>query len=241
MSEATKSIENGGRSALRRTTRNTGSASTQSTSNSLANAGTTAPDSGDRRFEDPAGDRPSAVGQSGDSGFVGRVRERASAQFTTQKDRATDGLGTIAEAVRKTTQELRRDKHDTAAEYVERAADGLERVSRHLKGKDLGELFRDATNFARRRPVMFVGSAFALGLVTARFLKSSPSGASSTTPAWQRMGAIAEGSAGNRSVGSTTGQAPASPSSAASLSVTPADTRSDLSMHHGADPDTERV
>jgi hypothetical protein len=42
-----------------------------------------------------------------------------------------------------------------------------------LRNKDVGELFQDAQRLARRQPVAFVGAAFVLGLVGARFLKSS--------------------------------------------------------------------
>jgi hypothetical protein len=49
----------------------------------------------------------------------------------------------------------------------------MERFTNRLKETDVGELFDDAQQFARRNPAMFIGSAFALGLVAARFLKSS--------------------------------------------------------------------
>jgi hypothetical protein len=116
----------------------------------------------------------SARGQEGDSGFMDRMRERAGQQLTNQKNRATDGIGTIADAVRNTTQELRQHQHETLAEYVTSAADQLDRLSSRLKDKDIGDLLRDAQNLARRQPVLFIGSAFALGLLGARFLKSSP-------------------------------------------------------------------
>ena len=109
-----------------------------------------------------------------DHGIIDRVRDRAGAQLSNQKDLATDGLSVIARAVRTTTQELRDHKHETMAEYVERAADQLDRMSSGLKSKDIGELFRDAQTFARRQPAVFVGSAFAIGLLGARFFKSSP-------------------------------------------------------------------
>ena len=106
-------------------------------------------------------------------GIVERVRERASAQLTTQKDRATDGLGSVAQAVRQTTSGLRDQQHDTVAGYVEQAADQLERFSNRLKDKDINELVRDAQDLARRQPALFIGSAFAVGLIGARFFKSS--------------------------------------------------------------------
>jgi hypothetical protein len=153
---------------------------------SVAEQTAAAAGSGDRSRVEPATQGAGERGSGTDSGIVERVRERAGAQLATQKDLATDGIGTIARAVRKTTQDLRDQRHETLAEYVERAADQLERLSSGLKNRDVGDLFRDAQNLARRQPVMFVGSAFALGLIGARFLKSSsPEGG--RQPAWQRL------------------------------------------------------
>jgi hypothetical protein len=125
--------------------------------------------------------------QNSDAGWMDRVRQGAREQLTDQKNRATDGIGTIAHAVRDTTKELREHQHETIAEYVTSAADQLERLAGRLKNKDAGELLRDAQNLARRQPVMFVGSAFVLGLLGARFLKSSPPHPPSDR-SWQRHG-----------------------------------------------------
>jgi hypothetical protein len=105
--------------------------------------------------------------------IVGRVREQATSQLNTQKNKATDGLGTVAHAVRETTTRLRADNHDTVARYAEQAADQIERFSERLKNKDVGELLNDAQRLARQKPALFVGGAFALGLLGARFMKSS--------------------------------------------------------------------
>ncbi|MGE3178383.1 MAG: hypothetical protein AB7O32_13030 [Vicinamibacterales bacterium] len=106
-------------------------------------------------------------------GIVDRVRERAAAELSSQKDRAFDGLGTVAQAVRQSTQQLRDQQHDTIAAYVEQAADQLDRIARQLREKDLGELMDDAQRLAQSQPAVFIGSAFALGLIGARFIKSS--------------------------------------------------------------------
>jgi hypothetical protein len=107
------------------------------------------------------------------SGIVNRVKESATAQLTNQKDRGTDALGSVAQAVRSSTQRLRNEQHDTIAGYVDKAADQIENWSRRLKEKDIDELLTDVQRLARRQPAVFIGSAFALGLVGARFLKSS--------------------------------------------------------------------
>ena len=110
---------------------------------------------------------------TGGAGIMDRVRQGASTQLSTQKNKATDSIGNVAQAVRQTTQHLREQHHDTIARYVDEAANQLERVSNQLRNKDVGELMRDAQQFARRRPAVFIGSAFAIGLLGARFLKSS--------------------------------------------------------------------
>ena len=101
------------------------------------------------------------------------VKERAAAQLDTQKSRATDGLSAITGAVRQTTAQLRTDHHEGLADYVDRAADQLDRFSTAIREKDVDELLRDARHFARRQPAVFIGGSFAVGLLAARFLKSS--------------------------------------------------------------------
>lgn len=106
-------------------------------------------------------------------GVMNRVKETASAQLSSQKNRATDGLGSIASAVRESSRPLRENKQDVIAEYVEKAADQLEQFSTRLRERDINELVNDAQQFARRRPAMFIGGAFLVGVAAARFLKSS--------------------------------------------------------------------
>lgn len=110
---------------------------------------------------------------AGSGGLMERVRQGATTQLSTQKNKATDGIGSIAQAVRQTTGHLRSQQHDTIARYVDEAANQLQRASDRLRQKDVGELLRDAQHFARRRPAVFIGSAFAVGLLGARFFKSS--------------------------------------------------------------------
>jgi hypothetical protein len=107
------------------------------------------------------------------AGLMDKVRQGATTQLSTQKDRATDGIGTVAHAVRQTTQQLRDQQHETIAYYVEEAANQLEQFSNRLRDKDVAELMREAQQFAKRRPAVFIGSAFAVGLLGARFFKSS--------------------------------------------------------------------
>ena len=115
----------------------------------------------------------STSGQTSTSGVLKTVRDQANAQLNSQKQRATDGIGSVAQAVRETSKGLRDNKQEGVARYVDQAADQLDRLSSTLREKDLGELVNDAQQLARRQPALFIGSAFALGLLGARFLKSS--------------------------------------------------------------------
>jgi hypothetical protein len=124
-------------------------------------------------------------------GVLNMVRDSATSQIASQKDRATDGLGSLARAVRQSTQSLRDNQQDTVARYVEQAADRIEEFSSQLRDRDLGDLMRDADRFARRQPAVFIGAAFVVGVLAARFLKSSRTDADRTqaSAGLQPMGA----------------------------------------------------
>ena len=119
------------------------------------------------------------------SGITRTLKDSAASQITRQKDKATEGLHSLADAIRQTGQSLRERQQTTVAHYVERAADQIESVSTTMRDRDLAALARDAQAFARRQPVVFVAAAFAAGVLAARFLKSS-SPASAHAPSWHQ-------------------------------------------------------
>ena len=120
-------------------------------------------------------ERHSAASQDdkGQGGILHAVKDRATTQLKDQKGRATDVVDVLAHAVRQTTDRLRQERHDTIAQYVDRAAEQLERFSGTIRNKDVGELMRNVRDFARRQPTLFIGGSFVAGLLAARFLKSS--------------------------------------------------------------------
>ena len=113
-------------------------------------------------------------GSGQQKGMVDRVKDQAAAQLAGQKDRATDTLGSVATAIRQSSQPLRDNNQEMLANYVGKAADRLEQFSQQLRERDLNELMDEAKHFARRQPALFVGAAFAAGVLAMRFLKSSP-------------------------------------------------------------------
>jgi F0F1-type ATP synthase membrane subunit b/b' len=102
-----------------------------------------------------------------------QARQQATTQLASQKERATGGLGTVAHAMRETGDHLRDQDQDTIAGYADQAADQIERLADYLRHRNVNELIGDAQDFARRQPALFLTGAFALGVLGARFLKSS--------------------------------------------------------------------
>jgi uncharacterized protein YjbJ (UPF0337 family) len=104
---------------------------------------------------------------------VDQARQQVSSRLAGQKDRAAEGLTSVAQALRQTSQHLREQDQQNVTGYIESAASQVERVSNYLKHNDLGGLIDDVEQFARRQPALFLGGTFVLGLLGARFLKSS--------------------------------------------------------------------
>jgi hypothetical protein len=111
---------------------------------------------------------------------VDTMKQQVSTRFSDQVGHASDSLGTVSDAVRDVSKHLREEHHETLAEFADRAADQVQRVSGYLEGKDLDKIVDDTERYARQQPMLFVGGAFALGLLAARFLKSSSSNARSS-------------------------------------------------------------
>jgi hypothetical protein len=106
-----------------------------------------------------------------------RAQEQAKSTLNSQKTNAAQDLGTVAEVFRETGQQLREREHyamaDTVAQYTEKLADQVDRFSQQLRDKDIDEIIYDVGNMARRQPAIFLGAAFAAGILLARFIKSS--------------------------------------------------------------------
>lgn len=93
--------------------------------------------------------------------------------FTSAKDRAASSLGTVARSLTETSQQVRQRDPEAPAEYVERVGQQLQRASEYLRDTDMDQLVDQTEDFARRQPAVFLGAAFAIGVLGARFIKSS--------------------------------------------------------------------
>lgn len=103
--------------------------------------------------------------------------DKATTKLEEQKTSISGGLAAIAGSVRQVGENLKGpDVQDSiskfTADYSGLAAQKIENVANYFERKNVREMYSDLESFARTNPAVFVGGAFALGLLAARFLKS---------------------------------------------------------------------
>ena len=141
------------------------------THTSDAGTGSGAPNEGAKTLMDQA---KSTAGEAYD-----KVAEKATSTLEEKKAGFTDGLTTVAYSIRKAGDSLNNSKDQSyvteySAHYADAAAQKLEQTARYFQNNDLKGMARDAEDYARRNPAIFLGGAFVLGVLAARFFKSSP-------------------------------------------------------------------
>ncbi len=101
------------------------------------------------------------------------VRDRAHSMANEQKDRAAGKLHDVSEALRSASDACKERQDDRMGHYAAVAADKVDEFSTTLRERDVNALVEKVEDFARRRPEVFLGTAFIGGLAMARFLRSS--------------------------------------------------------------------
>lgn len=110
----------------------------------------------------------------------GVAAKKATSVIGEQKANLTEGLSSVADSIRKMGESLRGTEQPTGvanltAQYSDTLADKVEQISGYIDKKDLSGLVRDIRNLAHNNPALFLGGAFTLGILAARFLKSGNS------------------------------------------------------------------
>jgi len=126
-----------------------------------------------------------------------RVTETVQSRLDQQRFRAADSLTSVAQTLRSTSQQFPAGG-DGMARYINQAADRVEDVAHYLHDRELSEIVGQVEDFARRQPAAFLGGAFALGILGARFLKSSQQGMmprQEMRERWSTTGATGTGTA----------------------------------------------
>ncbi|PFG51572.1 hypothetical protein ATG98_0524 [Marinobacter sp. LV10R520-4] len=125
------------------------------------------------------------------------------------KGAAADEVKDVASALRTAAKEMRSGsaQERTFSQIAEALAD----ASDTMRDKDLGEMVGAVTNFARRNPMVFLGSAAFIGFAATRFARASSDGRSDSNGADQYRTQPDRYSTGDRfgTSSSASGQGPA--------------------------------
>ena len=105
--------------------------------------------------------------------LAGKAQQQAKSALSERKSMAAGELDSIASAFRQTSQELRDNEQGALAHYSRSVADQVDQMATYMQSRTFDEMLADAEDFARQQPELFLGGAFALGLLAARFFKSS--------------------------------------------------------------------
>ncbi len=152
-----------------------------------ANAADQSSSKSGNRSELGEGDLSSAASEAAEkvqetvSGLGDQVRQQATDQVTTQKERVAGGLETVAQLLRQAGQQVREQDQAPVAGSIDGVADRVEQWSDSIRMQDVSQLVDETKQLARRQPALFVGGALALGFLGVRFFKSSPQGNTTTT------------------------------------------------------------
>jgi hypothetical protein len=102
-----------------------------------------------------------------------QARDSATDSLSRSRHETADRMTGIASAFRRTSESLRSEQQDRLANLTDTVAEQVVLFSSYLRDHDLGDVRSDVENLARRQPAVAIGAALVLGMLGARFLKSS--------------------------------------------------------------------
>jgi hypothetical protein len=108
---------------------------------------------------------------------IHEAKERANSTLRSSKHSFASQISGIATALKHSGEELSHEGglEQQVAQYTQTASIKMQELAEYLEAKDLRDITRDVENFARRQPAIFLGGAVAIGLLAARFIRSSAS------------------------------------------------------------------
>ena len=123
---------------------------------------------GSERIRDAASTAQEKASELRDQG-----RSRLRDQIDSRSTHAGSQARSLANALRRSGDDLRGDGNTQTAELTGQAADRIERLGSYLEQKSGDDLMRDIETFARRRPWLLAGLGMLAGVAAARFVKAS--------------------------------------------------------------------
>ena len=104
--------------------------------------------------------------------FANTAKDELARQAAGRKDEVAEGISSLADRVRASAGNLRRDEA-WLADLLDEGGRQLGSLAESLKRRDFGSLIGALEQFARREPAVFAGASVALGFATARLAKST--------------------------------------------------------------------
>ncbi len=141
--------------------------------------------------QNPGASMDNGIDSTSDKSLMNQVRSTAADAYGTatskaaekleeQKSTLTSSLTSVADNIRKLGKNFGDEGAEgglakSAATYGDTAADKIEQAAKYFEKHDVEAIYHDVEDLARQNPAIFVGGAFALGFLAARFLKSTSS------------------------------------------------------------------
>ncbi|HYG87696.1 MAG TPA: hypothetical protein VD978_15660 [Azospirillum sp.] len=104
---------------------------------------------------------------------IGAAQNRIRTVFEQQSHRAADQVGSVAQALHSAAKQLEAENNGAVARYTGIAADRVEQFADTLRNSTIDDIVAQVEGYARRQPEIFLGAAFGIGFLFARFIKSS--------------------------------------------------------------------
>lgn len=102
--------------------------------------------------------------------LVGQAKSQLSDQVTTQQERVASGLSGLSDELKK----MARSSEDGgfATDLIHTAADRVSSAASWLESKQPSDLLDEVSNFARRKPGLFIGISALAGVLVGRLTRS---------------------------------------------------------------------
>jgi len=104
---------------------------------------------------------------------------QAKSLVTQRQTQSADDLREVAKALRTTSQQM---TANMASPLMGKAAEQIDNAAEFVRHADVTQVKTAVVSFAKREPLLFLGGAFTLGILAARFLKTSAPSITSPTP-----------------------------------------------------------
>ena len=98
--------------------------------------------------------------------------DKMNAAVNDQKAAGADYVSNIAQVVHRAAGEFEKEIPQ-AAQYIHSAANQIDTVAKAVRDREIGQLYNEVRDFARRQPTAFFGGAVILGFAAIRFFKSA--------------------------------------------------------------------